>query len=292
MSGVAALVLVLGLGAGSAAADIRRMEAVGSEPLYAGTRPSRAPRDGAIQRAILEAVSRVAGDFLLDQSAGANVAPGLGGGAGAPSQQGPPPNYSKIFGRNLVQYTARYRIIEDRGEGPVLFAAQAGVESEYVVIVEVHVDADRVRQRLEEVGLLAPAAREGEPRRIVLEVLGLQVYPAYQALQTLLLEEIGASRVVPLEFRRGRVRLGIEYGKGGPAELLDELYARSPRELEITPVQSDELRLTIQVVWVPTETNPGEGVWPRKSGGFENFVPGRNRPVVESDRRSPSPASR
>ena len=70
-------------------------------------------------------------------------------------------------------------------------------------------------------------------------------------LNRLVLDPIGASRVVALEFTQAYVRLGVEYASGGPAELLDDLYAHSPRELEITPVLSDDVQLTISVHWNP-----------------------------------------
>lgn len=254
------------------------MEAVGSEPIYAGSRPSRDPRDSAVERALLEAVSRVASEFLLDQlleepgeSPGAdpsNPSDPLAAGPGpTPPLIGPPPDYAKIFGRNLVQYTAHYRILEDRGERPALFAPDPTVESEYVVIVEVHVDALRVKRRLEEMGLVAPPPEALATRQIVLEVRGLQVYPAYEAVKAILLEEIGASQVVPLEFTRDSVRLGVDYGRGGPSELLEDLYARSPRELEITPVLSDEQQLTISVRWTPPDAmgaEDAEGPFPEE----------------------------
>ncbi len=270
------------------------MEAVGSEPVYSDARAARAPRDAAVQRAILEAVSRVAREFLLDQSVDESELsdPGTGwpiGAAGGPrppleSDPLPPepaPDYSKIFGRNLVQYTDHYRILEDRGERPALFAQDARVESEYVVIVEVYVDVLRVRHRLEEAGLVAPAGELPVTRRVVLEVRGLRVYPAYEALQALLLEKVGATRVVALEFAQDRIRLGVEYASGGPVELLNALYAWSPPELEITPVLSDEDHLTISVEWVPVRAEGPEepgGLLQRKFQALKDREPVRAAP--------------
>ena len=278
---------------GPASAEIRRMEAVGSEPIDPTAPRARAPRDGATQRALLEAVSRVAAEFLMDEPVerdafGSSEPPE---GATTPGGNQAPPNYSKIFGRNLVQYTTHYRILEDRGEQPALFAEDSRVQSEYVVIVEVNVDADRVRHRLEEAGLLAAVQAVSHARRIVLEVQGLSVYPAYQELRRVLVEEIGATRVVPLEFSRDRVRLGVEYASGGPRELLDDLYARSPRQLEITPVLSDELQLTISVQWIPNSSSHSEGISPRSPGAYDSLGHGARSGVAgTAERRSP-PAS-
>ncbi len=300
------------LSVSSARAEVRRMEAVGSEPIHANIRASRPPRDAAVERALLEAVSRVASEFLLDalvepspldaelESFGAPESPGspmpgtpssasLPRAGEVPGGNDPPvraisPDYPKIFGRNLVQYTARYRILEDRGERPALFAADDTVESEYVVIVEVYVDALRVKRRLEEIGLLAPPGERLATRSIVLEVRGLQVYPAYEALKAVLLDSIGASRVVALEFAQSHVRLGVEYADGGPAELLDALYASSPRELEITPVLSDEFQLTISVHWISPEgigLDEPEGLLSRDEGQIEGFTPRRRSRVVD-----------
>jgi hypothetical protein len=252
--------------AGVAGAEIRRMEAVGTEPIYTGGRRTRPPRDAAVQLALLEAVSRVASEFLPTAGGRAGAAQRPGANSNSPAA----PDYSNIFGRNLVQYTARYRIMEDRGEGPALFATDSRIESEYVVVVEVHVDTVRVRGRLEEVGLVAPQSAQRDTRRILLEVHGLHVYPAYEALREVLLERIGAAEVMPLEFTQDRVRLGVDYRAGGPAELLDDLYAKSPKELEITPVLSDDIQLTISVEWAPRGTGNGEGIKHHNRGKYRN----------------------
>ena len=68
------------------------MEAVGSEPVYRDARAARAPRDAAVQRAILEAVSRVAREFLLDQPVNESELsdPGTGWPTGATGVPRPP----------------------------------------------------------------------------------------------------------------------------------------------------------------------------------------------------------
>ena len=73
----------------------------------------------------------------------------------------------------------RYR----RGVRPALFVEDPDAATEYVVIVEVHVDADRVEKRLVDAGMLASGEPLAAAGRVRLEVLGLRRYQAYQELE-------------------------------------------------------------------------------------------------------------
>ena len=101
------------------------------------------------------------------------------------------------LGNDPLDYADRFRVVEDRGERPALFSEAPGVETEYVVLVEAHVETSRIRQRLAAAGLLSRPS--GDARRyrvrVVLDEVGS--YGAYQAVRTLL-EEMGAQRIVRL----------------------------------------------------------------------------------------------
>ena len=65
------------------------------------------------------------------------------------------------LGKDLLPYTRSYRILEDQGELPVLFNDVPGVETEYVVVVEVIVDLDRIAAALESAGTRGRRRRAG-----------------------------------------------------------------------------------------------------------------------------------
>ena len=154
-----AAVIAFGLGVASGSfAEIRRVEAVGVVPLMPNRQASVDALDQAVQAALREAVSRVARDFLMEAEPG----------------EGEEVELEEVLGKRMVPYTARFRILDDQGERPALFAEDPRVTSEYVVEVEVFVDAERVQQRLVEAGLLVPDPGVGAVSRIELELRGRQ----------------------------------------------------------------------------------------------------------------------
>lgn len=238
---VAALVLGAGL-AWQAGAEIQRVEAVGVVPLKESQRGSVDILDQAVQAALHEAVSRVARDFLLEVDLGEAE------------------SLEEVLGRRMVPYTARFRILDDQGERPALFAEDPTVTSEYVVEVEVFVDADRVEQRLVEAGLLEPDPVGVPVSRVELELRGLSGYPAYEAVRLLLTEELGVRQALPRSFEGGVAVLEVELeGNGGDASsLAEQLLERSSRELNVQPLELAEGRLVVQVEWVPQGDSESE----------------------------------
>lgn len=238
--GGAALLLAIALG-GAGKAEVRRVEAVGVVPLYADT-PSRVPpRDAALERALQEAVVHVALDELpdFDPEAGHD-------------------ELAAALGDDPSAFTSRYRIREDRGERPALFTDDPEVESEYVLVAEVHVDVERVRQRLAQAGLLVPSGDSRRYRvRVVIE--GVESYAAYMAVRTLL-EEQDVRSVLPLEMERGRAVLEVD-GERPPDELMSGLLSAAPSNLRLVPLGVDDESLTLRASFlgVPAASDPGGG---------------------------------
>jgi hypothetical protein len=215
------------------------VEAVGAVPVVSGKMPGP-PRDLAIQAGLREAVTRVAEELLID----AEPVDEEGAGSGDPRDV-----LDDVLEGDVVRYTNRFRILEDRGERPALFADRPGAASEYVVVVEVQVDVDRVRGRLVEAGLLE-GARGTEQVVVLIDLEGLRAWPAYVRVRDTLRDKVGVESVVPLGFERGRARLEVASALSGP-ELLDRLLRATPPDLSLQPLEAQGGVLRLQVAWTP-----------------------------------------
>ena len=222
-----------------AGADVRSVEAVGAVPLDPRDPPRRPPRDLAVQRALAEAVQRVA----LEELPGFDPVEGE-------------VELWAALGKEPLDYANRFRIVEDRGERPALFSEIPGISTEYVVLVEVQVDAARVRQRLRERGLLVAPDRWGgrRPVRVVLEDVG--TWASYRAVRTLL-EEVGARSATPVEMEQGRAVLDVE-GDRTPDELVAALMGAAPPNLRLVPlgIEDDTVRLRARFLDTPAAPSP------------------------------------
>lgn len=257
--GAAALLvtlLVAGL-ASPVAADVRRVEALGAVPLDPESPPTGSLRESALRRALHDAVWRVALDELVGFDA-----------ADEASQDA----LAEALGKDPRKFATRFRVIEDRGERPALFSEEPGIETEYVVLAEVHVDRDKVRGRLRAVGLLSRPS--GEARRyrvrVVLDEVGS--YGAYQAVRTLL-GELGARSAVPVEMERGRAVLEVD-GSRSPDSLITALVRAAPPNLSIVPLGVDEEGVHLRARFLGGAAAPDRGA----SSGAPGFdTPGANR---------------
>jgi hypothetical protein len=181
----------------------------------------------------------------------------------------------KALGREMVPYTKSFRIVEDQGERQALFSDDPDVLTEYVVLLEVQVEVERVRARLEEAGALRPL--ESSPLTgIRLEVYGLTHYGGYAALIELLESDpVAAVAVSPLDFARGRVVVQVE-GEWGPGELMERLRTEAPPNLSIdvpepgaplaplgwgpaSPGPRGPSRLVLGAAWAPLPPAPEPG---------------------------------
>lgn len=254
--------LFVGVAAG-VSADVRTLEAVGTVPIDPTGQAVGIPRDNAIDQALREAVMRVAQDFLadrwiddplIDEEAGdptnfdpdadPNLRDQETGEAGAEDA----PDLEAVLGKKMVPYTSRFRVIEDRGRRPALFAEDPDVREEYVVIVEVQVDADRVQAKLVDAGLIPAGDSNSGQSEMLLEVEGLSTYPAYLELRELLQGPMGAERVTPVEMTRGRTLLDVQTNVSA-VEFLEQLLTVTPRNLEIVPIHATGSRIHVVVKW-------------------------------------------
>jgi hypothetical protein len=247
---------------GSASADVRKLEAVGTVPINPNGQEKGIPRDSAIDQALREAVTRVAQDFLADRwvdETGGGDPDSLVEPAGPVDEVDPTQepvegtealDLEAVLGKKMVPYTSRFRVIEDRGRRPALFAEDPDVREEYVVIVEVHVDADRVQSKLVNAGLIPAGETSLGRNEMLLEVEGLDEYPAYAAFRDLLVGPLGAERVTPVEMSRGRTLLDVQT-TASAVDFLEALLTATPENLEIVPVQASGSRVHVVVSWIP-----------------------------------------
>jgi hypothetical protein len=232
-----ALALLLAAAAG---AEVRQMEAVGAVPLAPKARHASPPRDVAVRMALNEAVRRVALDLVPDMEPeeAAEFLP-------------------EVLGDEPLDYTTRFRIIEDRGERPALFVDDPEVGFEYVVVVEAHIDADRVEKRLVDAGLLVAGIEDAPHRDLRLVVEDLGSFAAYAVLRETLVEGVGVKSALPVEMERGRAVLVVN-AVGGPRQLLEDLLRAAPPELLVTPIgaREDELTVRIALEGLPAGAGP------------------------------------
>ncbi|HEY8156866.1 MAG TPA: hypothetical protein VII72_22265 [Myxococcota bacterium] len=233
-----ALALLTLLAAPARAADLRVSEAVGAVPLHADARPTSPPRDAAERKAMAEAVRRVALQMLTDQDP-AEVEPRL----------------DAALGPDPMVYISRFRTLEDRGERPALFSDDPEARTEYVVVVEVQVDAGRVREALARSGLLVTPAGEERRFRVRLEAEGLTDYASYRALRETLIEGVGVRSALPVEMERGRAAFDVESELAGDA-LVAALVQSAPPGLTLTPLETSPERVLLRVQLTP-ESVPG-----------------------------------
>lgn len=252
--GAGVIMGLLVLFAMGARAEVRRLEVVGAVSLSPQNRAKGTPREQAVLRALWEGVSRVADGLLVDTVV-------------AEPEDGSDPLRTAL-GNDMIPFTRSFRIVEDQGERPSLFNDDPDAATEYVVVVAVQVDVDRVRERLVSAGLLASETTETTLKGIRVEIQGLTHYRGLEILmETMRGEEVRATSVIPMEFERGRTILNVK-AEWGANELLERLLAAAPEELRILPMEveggdgeggrDEPERLVLGVQWVPPPEPEGD----------------------------------
>jgi hypothetical protein len=251
-------VLLLAAGA-SAAAEPHRVEVVGVHPIRDAVRGKTNPRDEAIQKALWEGVSRVALELIGEASdpealESDEAMPAAGTGpAKTEASADPTARFRKILGPQILPYTRSFRIVEDRGERPVLFADEPGVRSEYLVVVEVLVDVDRVTAELARAGLVERPELGSATRQVVtIELIGLERHAGLRRVLEALRQSIGATRIETLEFSPARQLLSVE-APFGPDEIAARLGRVESADLILDPVEVDRegRRIRVLAQWFP-----------------------------------------
>lgn len=286
-------------------AEERRIESPGAVAILVGVPDAIAPRDAAIDEAIVAAVNQVAAalieeeaerqrllastmppDANTDATTDANTVrdpdASKPGSENEPGEEPEEPNFRVILGKKMEIYTSRYRMLEDRGEGPAIFTADPEATTEYVVVLEVFIDVGPVRRKLVRAGLLPAGGESVMAGRVRIEVEGLVSYPGYLALRTLLQDDFGAISVVPVEMERGRALLEVETADD-PQGLLDKITRFQQADLEIVPLVPDGADLRLAVNWTPLLPDDLEG---------EGAIPGDAEDVWALDSEDSGPRSR
>jgi hypothetical protein len=258
---LAAAVILLTTGVGHA--ELQRVEAVGIYGIRDSMRSRVIPRDEAIANARWEGVSRVAleliGEFGPSQAAAMSpdLPPSIdslddeaGNVTGATESGGPSEGEVAellvALGDDLLPYMRSYRILDDQGEVPALFNDEPEVSVEYVVVVEVIVDVDRVTQALARAGLIAVNNPEDTSETVIVELMGLSRYEALEVVLEALRKELGATRVRTMEFSQERQILAVE-GPFGPDALLARLADFENPQLQLVPIGVDSKRRRIRL---------------------------------------------
>jgi hypothetical protein len=228
----------------AAARDVVRVESVGAAAVRSD---SASPRDAAVHKALLDAVRQVA-EGLLATGEEDGFAEGPDDAEGLESGEQESAELERILGNKPLEYATRFQVVEDRGEGPSLFGSDLDVETEYVVIVSVFVDRDRIRERLTRAGvMLTPAGQEPQIRsRLILENLG--EYWVYAEIRRVLLEELKMRSAIPREFAPGLGILELNAAQP-PSEFLALLQRSVSDRMELVPlsVEADEMRLRVEL---------------------------------------------
>jgi hypothetical protein len=227
----------------AAARDVVRVESVG---VAAVRSDSASPRDAAVHNGLLDAVRETAEDLLATR-VGDGFGEQVGYGQDPQAEAEERAELQRILGNDPLEYATRFQVVEDRGEGPTLFGSDLEAEMEYVVIVSVFIDRDRIRERLTRAGiLLAPPGQEPQIRsRLILENLG--EYWVYAEIRRVLLEELKMRAAILREISPGRAVLELNATQS-PSEFLGLLQRAVSDRMELVPlsVEEDEMRLRVE----------------------------------------------
>jgi hypothetical protein len=216
--------------AAPAAAELRRVEAEGLAPAVASETGSGALREAALRAGVSTAVDQVA-LALLDEA------------ARRPARFGPE-ELAAVLGDSPSDYAARFKILSDEGLRP----AAGERPATYAVRVEVMVEAERVRARLVEAGLLAPeTARAPETRQLQVVLEPLASHSALAHARRVLGERGGAKRAVPVELSAGRAVLAVDTPLS-PEALADAVAGSDTDGFRIDVVAVDATGVTLHVV--------------------------------------------
>lgn len=234
------------------AAEVQRVEALGAAPVHTTGKSRSSPRDVALQRALQGAVWRVAIEQL--DAAGTFVED---------------TTVVQALGSDPLVYATRFRIVEDRGERPSLFSNDPEIDTEYVVLAEVHVNIDRVRERLSGAGLMRLPSGDGGSFSTRVTLVDVTSWAELQAVRTLL-QEVGAESAVPVDLVRGRAVLAVRSSHSVTA-LVRALRAAAPPELRLEALGAGPDGLELRARFMESSGSSGAA----RSSPFDTSGPER-----------------
>ena len=155
----------------------------------------------------------------------------------------------ETLGDDPFEYATRFRILDDRGVRRSM-DADGKATSEYVVLAEVHVDAERVRERLQVVGSAgrfprgttrasaSGSSRTGSPATSPTRPCDVP-------------RSTGSERAFG---GASRARAGAGSARGGrfdgdPDALLADLVAGAPPELRVVPLEASDGEIHVLIEW-------------------------------------------
>ncbi len=247
-----ALAIGVALSGSVARAQSQRAEALGVAPI---TKDVASPRDSALRAAVRSAVASAAAAMLP-----ANYTPPAPPAHDEHAQADPNAWLAERLGGDPFAYVTRFRILEDRGRRPATITAGRDAEYEYVVLAEVQLDLDAIRERMEQIGL-AERRGNGQERRVLIVVEGLTSYPPLQKVRETIAHDRSVRSVVPVEFTRGRAVLAVDSDRGADA-IVASLTQRAPEGLRITPVDQGPDHATVRAEWQPPQSTPAADARP------------------------------
>ncbi len=223
--GAVGVAVGLGLLAAAALAELVRTDAVGVVAAGSGA------RQAALQAGVEEAVLLVAAELAREAGARTDDRDAL----------------RRALGSDLLPYAVQYELVEDRGERPAQLVQQAGVEREYVVLVEAQVERERVRDALIRSGLLGATTELGV-RSLWITIVGVDAWPTWERLRRALAARGGALH--PVEFSRGIVVAELQTDETNEA-LVARLRRAVGGSLDLALEGSEPSALRVRVVAAP-----------------------------------------
>lgn len=290
-----AVIAALLVGSAPAAAQLRGVEAEGAVPVPAAAFDAATLRIQAQSEALREAVLQVALALVAPPAvtpetpppAAASPFPAPAAGA-APGAQASAERLRKAFeGSAPLDFTSRYRVVQDLGVRPRRLLENPTVSQEYAVRVEAQIDTGRVRRKLAAAGLLPAAPTEGGAAvvarsfRVVVE--GLASAGALSDVRQALAERTGAGQVLPISISASEVVLEISGGQlGGEPSTTLQGPVGSALWLELVPAGEPGAPLRFRAAAPPPSA--AAGMAPASAGSGSTPL---LRPVAPSPSSAP-----
>ncbi len=176
-------------------AETNSVEGVGVISVLEGEESNPAHRQGALRDAIRDGVLKVLEKLVLEEVAKEDIEKAL-------------EDLSQEIGEKASRYAVQYRLLADRGIGPVLLSGDENVKFEYVVEANIQVDTELLRGHLRDKGFLIEAPEEFL-RNYLFRIEGPLVFRSYRLLLESVKKTRGVEGVDQVFFSQARVELVV-----------------------------------------------------------------------------------
>ncbi len=175
--------------------EINSVEGVGVISVLEGEESNPAHRQAALRDAIRDGVLKALEKLVLEEVSKENIEKTL-------------EDLGQEVGEEAPRYAVQYRLLADRGIGPVLLSGNETVKFEYVVEASVQVDMELLRGHLRDKGLLMEAPEE-YLRNYLVRIEGPLVFRSYRLLLESVKKIRGVEGVAQIFFSQSRVELVV-----------------------------------------------------------------------------------